>query len=364
MTHAADHRHLDRSFAVRVLTADRLAHRDVTLPLDADGSPFRLRLTSLIGSRVTQVPVLHGGEIQFRVEIPCESEEQFALDLSWDADCGLLVDAPGRHALRLPADPYYAPPRPLRPHRGPALDLCFLIDGTARNKDLGPLFVPSPDLDAFIAPLFELVERLRGPFHDLRLCVMAYGDHPVEDAVAEDLKPAYLLWPDASARQLQAMSQSQLDAAFREIPATSGGDFVDALGDGLHACADLRWRFDARRMVVVAGDSPGFSIFEPSHPWADAHVRQYDVDSAAAALHRKGVEIMTIYHRPPNPKKYDIDDPSPFLRFARKQFSRLASYAALHVEFWEFDGARVAGVLNAPPSAIGHGVALGLAVDL
>ena len=110
---------------------------------------------------------------------------------------------------------------------------------------------------------------------------------------------------------------------------------MDALADGLHACGELHWRPRSRKLVVLAGDSPGHSLETPVPSGGDAHARLHDVDREALRLHRAGIEILSLYTGPA--ATVSGDDPvtqrrRALLDHARDQYRRLASEPGLAVE--------------------------------
>ena len=96
---------------------------------------------------------------------------------------------------------------------------------------------------------------------------------------------------------------------------------MDALADALAECASARWHPEARKLLVVTGDSPGYSILNPA-PWgANAAVREKDVETVALDLHRKGVEGSSVrlpacqgFWRRPVPRSQSFSEEGPMTR--------------------------------------------------
>jgi hypothetical protein len=252
----------------------------------------------------------------------------------------------------LPSAGAYAPPRPICFQENGKLDLLFLVDGSSRllfqAKRPVSRASPAPAGSATWASqqdkLAEFSQRLRQGYPDLHMAVMAFGDYSLNDSVsAADLRPTYALYPEDRPQQLRALSEQQLKEQLANIPYTSGADFVDALAEALHECQSAGWRADARKLLVLAGDSPGNSILHPLALGADAGARGFDVDSEAAALHEAhGVELLTLY----------LGDASAqgairqLLDQSSKQYERLASHPALFWKADNFDPGAAADVLK------------------
>jgi hypothetical protein len=355
--------------SVQVLTGDAYTVEKVPVPIDGPGASCRVRLQSLTGAQLTQVPVIKDGAVVFRVEVPCEGDETIVLDLEWHAQRGLLATAVGKNLLTLPGDDRYAPPVPWRPVTGNALDLCFLVDGTtltlvdtsAGGKRFELLLDEPTHWQAHVDQLLEFAAAMEAAYANCRTSVLAFGDHEIEDVEAADLRPAYVLSPaPAGARQFRPLTRGQLHQAFLDLAPTPGGDFVDALGDALVACEDLGWRPGARKLLVVSGDSPGFSIRYPAPLYADSHVRRYDVDEAADRLRGRHVEVMTIFHHHRSLAPYETANPGRFLDTARDQYQRLASCAAYAFERSAFHADAAARVVQSNHLVFGGTSALGL----
>ncbi len=200
---------------------------------------------------------------------------------------------------------------------------------------------------------------------DARFAVLAFGDRMPDGAVAPDLAPIYELHPREDERGFRPLDAARLRSALTAIPPTPGGDFVDALADALHACQRLRWNGDARKVVVIWGDSPGQSIQHPLPKGADVSARALDVDMEVMALHRAGIELVTIYHDPPMDLGLAaIEFRRDLLQGVRNQYARLASLPSLAFESSSFVPDAAAAVLKAREGVIARGAAPGYVVEL
>jgi len=242
------------------------------------------------------------------------------------------------------------------------------VDGTTRANGLGAAQTPSPLLladrerwgsqaDLLIEMVTGLAKEMKA---DLRTVVLAFGDRPVPATSAPDLRPAYHLHPARpEERILRGEDTAQLRSRVVSLPATSGGDFVDSLADALAACRELRWRTAARKLLVLVGDSPGYSILRPAPHGADAQVRERDVDVEAAALHRHGVELFTLYHAPAV-ESATAGFLRPFVDHARAQYLRIATRPGFFFEAPGFEpGAAVRALMSRVP-VVGRGASPGI----
>ena len=212
------------------------------------------------------------------------------------------------------------------PPAGSPLDLALVIDATARSSDRELLLGDAGAWGSHVEQLVSFAESLVPHFRDVRLAVVAFGDAPPARAKSVDLLPRYVLHPKAAELAFHSISPDELGEVLRRIPPTSGGDFVDALADALAACRKLRWRPEARKLLVVFGDSPGHSILHPGPQGSDARVRELDVDRQAWRLHaEEHVEIMTLFLEPGSEDWREIDFKRELVDFARKQYKRLAT---------------------------------------
>nr|VFJ50000.1 MAG: hypothetical protein BECKDK2373C_GA0170839_102726 [Candidatus Kentron sp. DK] len=165
---------------------------------------------------------------------------------------------------------------------------------------------------------------------------------------------AYLTKPE---RAFRPMDGGDLKKLAGEITRIDGNDYVDALGEALNACVGLAWNGD-RRIVVVSGDSPGYSLaFPPPEAGVDTGHCRRDVDAAAMALHELGVEIVTAYL----PMADIVNPPSRIaglLAWTQEQYKRLASAKEYAFTVEAFTSEVVLQTLENAPEAIGRSSAI------
>jgi len=248
----------------------------------------------------------------------------------------------GRPLVPLPSSRITAPStlRVLQPAR--AVDVFFLIDGTTLHpndkREFEP-FLRTPGWKETRQKFMKFWEALPAEFPGgVRVGVGAFGDQSMTPGRSDN----YVLQP----KQWRMTLPAQTERDWAELRATDGGDFIDALADGLHRCAALPWRVDARKLVVVFGDSPGYSVLHAGHgpvALADGQLREYDVYQEAGALHDQNVEIATIFHSPSAEGLRDRTDfAAELVDYARDQYLRLASQPAWSLTSPDWDPVRFA----------------------
>jgi len=358
----------------RFIALDR-AGKVGSFPLKpTDSGEAVLSLTTLRGSGGLHLEVRDAEQaVRLRGEIPGADGETLEVKLTGQDDQVFALDAGGRPAVVLPADERYRPLAPIDPPRkGQPWDLAIVVDGTARIRDdsgVGRPLLDDPEVWSAVAGrLATLVTELdKDGGGATWVTVLAFGDEPIKGVSDPGLCPSYLLhWGlGGGPHGLVPLARVDLVGALEDLPATSGGDFTDALGDALYACTALHWRAGSRRLAVVVGDSPGHSLTAPVPRGGDARARQHDVDMEARRLHRLGVEILTLYLPPPRPGSKPV---APFanqkrelLRHAADQYLRLASEASLAVTSDGFDPAALAGLLLTRDYPLARGPSYGLA---
>lgn len=349
----------------QLLTLDATGRELVRTELAPGESTLRLRC--LPGATAIQVAWVDGETTSTRVEVPAEGGEEVALRVQLSEAGGVTFLSSGRPVLTLAPDARYRPAPPLlAPEREAPLDLALVIDGTmlAASGD-GPLLADKAAWAEQVERLIAFGEALAASADDLRACVVAFADEAPPQVRAADLKPEYRLRPEPSHRRLRASSPAALRKALLAVEPSSGGDFVDALADALVACAELHWRAEARKVLVVVGDSPGHSLLEPAPAGADACVREQDVDDAALVLHERGVLIATVYQVPESKViEADLEAGRELLRYAAGQYQRLASRPELAFELATLDPAAVAERLVAERGPLGRHASWGALVEV
>ena len=342
------------------------------LPLDEKPSRCHVQLRSLPGASGIHLAFAEDERVLLRAEVDTDSAEPVTVEIERDAEGDLDVVSAGRRVFTLPPDERFAPPPICLAGLDECLDLALVVDGTARfwyeeetvtvrEAVSRPLLEDAERWGAHVEKIGELVELLAGRYSDLRVAVMAFGDQEMPDVAAPDLGPEYLLYPEPeSDRSLQPRSVEETLERLRGVPATTGGDFVDAVADALAACARLRWRREARKLVLLVGDSPGHSVARPLQRGADACVREHDVDVQAEQLHRLGVELVTLYLDPPGDIGLeDVSYRKKLLDATREQYRRLASLPQTALRASGLDSAIAAAALVDHRGPIARGAALG-----
>ncbi len=360
--------------SLRVVSLPDAEPGEIVLPLNGPGSACSIQIGCLPGASGLHLVLLRDGAVVLRAEVPAESGETVTVELEAREEGDLRLRSPGRTVFTLPADPRYEPLPPLRiASSDGGLDLVFVLDGTARRFAKGDVGGAVSALlldrreewreqaDRLTRFASELAQRAREP----RFAVLAFGDSMPPGAVASDLAPRYHLYPREEERGFVPLDPARLQTALESVPSTPGGDFVDALADALHACRRFRWRRDARKLIVLYGDSPGHSVLHPLRRGADVCARALDVDTEVWQLHRDGVEVVTIYCEPAaDLRLHAVEFQHDLLSGARAQYARLASLPALAFEAASFTPEQAAEALRSPDAVIARCAALGEMVEM
>ncbi|MCG8458752.1 MAG: hypothetical protein MI919_20930 [Holophagales bacterium] len=330
------------------------------------GSALRLRAAP--GAAAVQVRWLEDGAPVALLEVPAGSGEVVTLEL--DTSGLPRAGAPGSPVFRLPADTPAAMPR--RSIESPALDLALVIDATRLHLqevegEALPVAVPMlADREAWAAEcrgLTRAMAELAEGARDLRFSVLVFGDQPAPFPVAEDLRPAFDLEPPIGDRRFASFSSAALERRLGALRPSPGGDAVDAVAEGLLAAAGLPWRADARRLALLIGDSPGYSIEDQAPSGAVSHARRESLESAAAGVFAQSIDLATFFV-PPDPDLVVADTWRSLLLYAERHYRRLAS-----IPEWAFVPGKAGlgglGSLRAlvePPRWLARGPSLGFFV--
>jgi len=359
---------------------DETSRELCVVPLSEESpSEGRLTLCSLPGASAIQLELVDGDRVCHRFEVETDEEEAIAVHWQRTGDGRIDVWSQGREMLSLPPDERYAPAPPVdrAGSRAESLDLAILVDGTTQVLIEPPARPKKPPPDPELRPLLAeeatwrshgdlLVDIVNGLSEalDLKVGVFAFGDQEVAGLRAPGLRPAYRLHPrNGSGWKLGDLPSDEVRSRLSAIPSSSGGDFVDALADALEACVGLPWREGVRRVVLITGNSPGYSILHPAPAGANLIARSLDVDSQAMALHRIGVELVTLYHPVPEESGLGVlDYGRSLMEHAAAQYRRLASRRELAFDAGSTEAPDVVqSLLDTPPVLVrgaGYGVFL------
>ncbi len=318
------------------------------LPLATPGEHAQVALTRIPGGTGIHLRITENGEGSpriHRMEIPEGHDLNVSVVVSWLEPGRVVARSPGRATYYLPSDPSYGPEAvewiggpvaPLVPAlHSDSIDLAVLVDATARRwwldneQPMSDLLLAHPtEWEEVVGRILEIADGLAAGYAQVRLAILAFADESPALATPLEITPRFVIYPaDQASRQLAERTPAEVEQLLIGIPASSGADYVDALAEGLQAAARLTWSPDARRILLVFGDSPGYSVLQPA-PWgADTRVRTLDVDTEAARLHRRGVEVLTIFAGPP--QAFGLEQPGRpgelLLGHTRAQYARLAS---------------------------------------
>jgi hypothetical protein len=362
---------------ITVLNPDHLTPDRVPI-LDApNGSGFACRLLAIPGADAVHVAISSGatGAILCRCEIPASPGSCVSLTLR-QGEGGWLIESDLPGLLLLPAgagEPLPAlPPGTPTTEQATDWDVALVIDATARwfepaesgTLDASGLLLADQQRRVALGRLLtELLCALTPEQGQLRLAVLAFGDHPIPGVDAKALRSAFSLQHRGQQDRIPMRPFQGRDAQdiLQGLDATPGGDFVDALADALAGCRTLPWSA-ARRLLVIVGDSPGHSIAHPAPPGADVLAREHDVDLEVAALHAdRQVEVVTLYNRPPAELIERISEPArALLVHAEEQYRRLASLPDYARDLDGLDAVALARQLRERSTMIARGASYGI----
>jgi hypothetical protein len=318
------------------------------------------------------------GDVLLAAEIPIQSEEPVSILLRSAQGCWTL-DSPGGGFLVMP--PNGLPPQCLIDSRGDDADLVFLLDGTALADSEtrpcprllepapqtggSPGLVPQPVWRDLISGFIAFQDALQAArSRNLRSQALAFADEPPPDVRAPDLRSRYRVHPPERDRVFRRADPAALRASLESLPASSGGDPVDALAEALDDVAELNWRMDARHILLLCGQSPGYSIASPpplsfSPDSFDCGIRTSCIEEAVHRLQAAGVLVMTLFLELPLASQTLAPEALAFLEWTRRQYHALASLPMFAFSSLDWDPARAAQLCLNPPSWIARGPAPG-----
>lgn len=303
---------------------------------DLGNFSYKLKLKSLAGAKGIHLSVHKDSDPSqsiFRINIPTTHQEILNLQLHFNNEQQQVqLDLPGRDYQILPLDSQYEAPSPKRlPLLNQLMDIVILIDGTCQTfseQGTRPLLKDYDTWETTAKPLVSLIEWFEKNTESLHSSILAFGDYPLDIIKSNQLQPQYSLYPsDTSSRALQMMTTLQAKERLQNLPDTPGGDFVDALADALLTIGQLHWREDARKLVIILGDSPGFSLLKPIPEGGNAAIREWDIETAQHKLVNKGIELATIYVEQGNYNEQSLQ--GQLQQAARQQYQSIATYPSI-----------------------------------
>jgi hypothetical protein len=312
----------------------------VPVKLDPQSHAGRIELELVPGASAVQVVVRVENSVRSWIEVQAQPGEAVGIEFRRDQSGAIRAFSLNRDFLVLP-DEEPGDPLLLKPAKTGELDLLVLVDGTCLHpyaepaaSEEGRIYTLEYLLDPKLAVAWQrlvgqitaFVSAITAKYPQLWAMAAAFGDHPMPILSNPLLKPKYLVYPEIpNERKLEASTPDQLAQQLRRLPFSPGGDFVDALADGLRASRRASWRQNSRKLLLIFGQSPGYSVLAPGDGMTDLQVRKVCIEEESVALQKMGVEIVTIYHDPPNADEAYSSQMPDLVDRSRRQHERLAS---------------------------------------
>jgi hypothetical protein len=366
------------SFSIKIFQPDSTEITEQPLKLNKNQPECTIRLRTPAGASGLHLLILESGKPKLRMEIATHKDEEVNLMVVLDKEGNPHILE--KDGFILPISEHYSPVQLIYlPNKIQQLDIVMIVDATMRifadetitenNEEkrsyLAKLLIDAdkPTWETYIEKLSGFIENISKK-KDYKISILSFGDYKQPQISAPELIPKYIIKPEEEReRSLQLLEPKQIMRNLRSIEATSGGDFVDALADAMIACIDLNWRNDARKLLIIFGDSPGHSIMYPTPKGGDLCARQIDVDTVAMHLHQLGIEILTIYNAP-SEEAYDYfkevqGSGFELLDHTKKQYQQLASLPELAFQIANFDPIKAAKIFSNWMVPIGRGMVFG-----
>ena len=336
--------------------------------LDITSITCKLRLQCPTGANRVWVEIRQRPNIHFAIEIPLRSGEY--LNITMHTSPRLRVEHDGPYGFVLPVHESPSMGPFMHPHESDSLDLVFAIDATMSTfssqghkpgSDSHPIHLLTnrslwSEYSQRLIALYEaLIEHYDG--ENLHTAVISFGDHDISQIKrANDLAPAYLT--DETELSLRPRNPAELGNILGNIHPSSGGDFVDALSTAFFAISRLRWRPIARRLVILLGDSPGYSVLRPAPDGANLTAGREELSKATKNLISRNVELVTIYQNDEGSKRAAFAER--LHKYTEEQYKTLASRPAFFSRFSSLDITRLKDDIVNANSPWAYGTALGI----
>jgi hypothetical protein len=342
-------------------------------PLDLEDRPelpvCKIQLDPAPGATAVQVVVREDEKVVAAMEVPALADESITVEVRRALDGAVSVRADAKSFMILPDDD---PPTPLllKPATGVELDFAVLVDGTClHTKGTELEYLLSASMTSEWAEvsrkLADFSAAIAKQYSNVRVTAMAFGDEPMPLVKNPHLQPVYLVHPQSAGDRkwwltTGAEISTALSTQLRSLPHTPGGDYVDGLADGMRACGDLPWRQNARKLLLILGQSPGYSVLAPPDGLTNLLARKLCIEEEVEQLHQKGIEVMTVFHHPVElEERYAVSMPL-VVEHSRKQYESLASVSKWSVSSPEFTAEALASVWLQPPACIARGPSPGI----
>lgn len=338
------------------MTQLRINNSLVTLPASVD-------FAVTPGCRYAIVKIELNDESRLlEVEAPPGADE-FTLDFHSEND-QLIVHGPERRTIFHVENGLHTCPTVNT--KLPQVGLALLIDSTMainyrkdQNTKAKPHHYYKSSQWQTLKPELEKCYELTGAT-EVRSAVIQFGD--VDDDKSNfqpTVTPEDPIWQ----RYDGADVSRQLDNAIE----LDGGDFIDAVAEGLQSCQALK-RHQQTNVVILVGNSLGYMVVDHTCPddrdqaridqalltRANRQQRRLDVYSTAEALKEAGFIIVTIFEDAhSNLHEKSTPDRDALLKKAAVQYRQLASVPSLSFRASSFTAQKFADAFSKLPDELG-----------
>lgn len=292
---------------------------------------INLTLSSLRGSQGLHLVLANdNGETIRRAEIETSANETIDVQVT-HCNHVLTLATSKQHTIRyLPNDQKYNSVNAFKPKLDTQkLDILILIDATMRQDNQFSI-ESEPFIHSLNEKLQNFIESLHEKHSEINLSLMLFGDKKILhiDKDTLDLSPKNIYDYPLGTEEFIPWNKDELEESLKNLKGIHGADYIDALAESLEKIntSERYWRNDARRLLLVIGNSPGFSLLNPA-PLVNgigfnAAIRHCDVESQTKALHKQEVEIITLYVKESSEIRGDFKS---IVDYTQKQYKNLAS---------------------------------------
>ncbi|MBU1202198.1 MAG: VWA domain-containing protein [Nanoarchaeota archaeon] len=158
----------------------------------------------------------------------------------------------------------------------PMIDVVFLIDSTGSMND---------EIREIKTHIINLIEATQSgyPKPDIRVGIVTYRDYPLEE-------PEYVVKSFGLTRD----TQSALNF-LKQIEASGGGDYSEAVADGLHeAISGMNWNKKARKIVFLIGDASPHGEGSPENNYQQGSPNGYNYRTEIKSAVSKDIKIYAV----------------------------------------------------------------------
>ena len=323
------------------------------LSYDIKKLPFAIDIQSDPDLDWLRIEIFDENKLLYFYDVETKNEESFNISLD-KFNTGLSLVSESRQVLAYVANNHQQPLVAVDQNQD-KLAFAVLMDATCYNswqhEDNGSEL--NKAYEASLKTINDEIKRFLALHQTALFSALSFYDMDID--LRTPLTSSYALdipcidWLSTENRFVK-FSDNKFDRAMAALKKREGFDYIDELASGLEACSGLPWPKDAKKVLLVIGNSPGYSLIDPAPATKLAlpniGPRRFDIDTYLTQLKQQQITILSIYIDYMAADDEALPDQINLARWTKDQYKNMASTPAFAFNSLDIDDFNLEELLN------------------